>query len=137
MEPPTGLVDDFDGQPLPEGTEPVVLTFDSLSYTIHLSAANVEKLQEALRPFVANADVEGHTGRMNNMRLLDDGRLPEPLRTRGTISHVTSRPTEAQRLSDLAAAAPGQGPDRPGVRAAPGRRCARTLTRFVWESTLA
>ena len=71
MEPQTGLVDDFDGQPLPEGTEPVVLTFDSLTYTMHLSAENIQKLYEALKPFTENAEVDGHTGRMNNMRFLD------------------------------------------------------------------
>ncbi len=74
MEPETGLVDDFDGQPLPEGTDPVVLTLDSTRFTIHLSAENIQKLYETLKPFTENAKVEAFTGRMNNMRFMDTGK---------------------------------------------------------------
>ncbi len=52
------------------------------------------------------------------------GRWATPAR-RGTISHVTSRPAAAQHVRGLVLLRPVLQPDRPGVRAAVGRRGAR------------
>lgn len=62
------LKDDFDGQDLPEGTEPMRLSVEDTTYSILLSEENQGKLLEALEPFTANATVEEGTRRMNNMR---------------------------------------------------------------------
>ena len=64
----THLTDDFDGQELPAGTEPVRLSLGDTTYRIHLSEENHRKLREALEPFTANAEVENRERRMSNMR---------------------------------------------------------------------
>jgi hypothetical protein len=66
----TRLKDDFDGQVLPAGTEPVQLSLGDTTYRIHLSEENHTKLLEALEPFTARAKVEDPSRRMNNMRLV-------------------------------------------------------------------
>ena len=70
MGRPTDLVDDFDGQKLPAGTEPVRLSVGDTTYRILLSSENQDKLFEALKPFTATAKVEDPSRRMNNMRLV-------------------------------------------------------------------
>jgi hypothetical protein len=62
------LRDDFDGQELPAGTEPVRLSLGDTTYQIHLSEENQAKLMQALEPFTANAKVEDRERRMSNMR---------------------------------------------------------------------
>jgi hypothetical protein len=64
----TRLKDDFDGQELPAGTEPVRLSLGDTTYRLHLSEQNQEKLLQALEPFTANAKVEDPSRRMSNMR---------------------------------------------------------------------
>jgi hypothetical protein len=66
----TRLRDDFDGQELPAGTEPVRLSLGETTYRIHLSEENRDKLLEALAPFTARAKVEDPERRMSNMRLI-------------------------------------------------------------------
>ena len=64
----THVKDDFDGQDLPAGTEPVRLSLGETTYLIHLSEENHGKLVQALEPFTANAKVEDRERRMSNMR---------------------------------------------------------------------
>ena len=64
----THVKDDFDGQELPAGTEPVRLSLGDTTYRIHLSEENQGKLLQALEPFTANAKVEDPERRMSNMR---------------------------------------------------------------------
>jgi hypothetical protein len=73
----TRLKDDFDGQELPAGTEPVRLSLGDTTYSIHLSEENHDKLLDALRPFTANAKVEDPERRMNNLRTVEQRRSPE------------------------------------------------------------
>ncbi len=77
MGRPTDLVDDFDGQKLPAGTEPLRLTVEDTTYRILLSSENRTKLLEALEPFTATAKVEDPSRRMNNMRMVQPRRSSE------------------------------------------------------------
>ena len=73
----TRLKDDFDGQELPAGTEPVRLAVGDKTYRINLSEENHGKLLDALKPFTANAKVEDGERRMNNMRMVQPRRSSE------------------------------------------------------------
>ena len=73
----TRLKDDFDGQDLPAGTEPVRLSVGDTTYRIHLSEQNHDKLLQALEPFTAKAKVEDPSRRMNNMRMVQPRRSSE------------------------------------------------------------
>ena len=73
----TRLKDDFDGQVLPAGTQPVRLSLGDTTYAIHLSEENHTKLLDALRPFTANAKVEDPERRMNNLRSVQPRRSSE------------------------------------------------------------
>jgi len=71
------LKDDFDGQELPAGTEPVRLSVGDTTYNIHLSEENKGKLDEALKPFTAKAKIEDPSRRMSNMRMVQPRRSSE------------------------------------------------------------
>lgn len=50
-------LDDFDGEPLPDDTEPLELTFNGVTYSLYLSEQNESKLAELLSDFIEGADV--------------------------------------------------------------------------------
>jgi len=50
------LVDDYDGEPLPEDTQPVTLSLGRTTYSLFLSEGNHGKLLEALEPFIKDAE---------------------------------------------------------------------------------
>lgn len=50
------LLDDFDGSTLPDDTKPVRLSLGAESYELHLSPTSHEKLNEALNPFIKDAE---------------------------------------------------------------------------------
>lgn len=51
----TEVIDDFDGKPLPEDTQPIHLAFDGKQWEIYLSDANAEKLRTTLAEYTDNA----------------------------------------------------------------------------------
>lgn len=63
------LIDDIDGSDIPYGSgERVEFSFRGVDYHIDLSAANVTKLEKAIRPYVdAAAKVRGSRGRRTNL----------------------------------------------------------------------
>lgn len=60
----TEVTDDFDGKPLPEGTQPFRLAYDGKEWEVYLSDANVEKLRTTLAKYTDDAQrVYRHTRR--------------------------------------------------------------------------
>jgi len=55
----TVLVDDFDGTPLALGASSTSFSINGTAYEIDLAPDNVEKLREALAPFIAAARRSG------------------------------------------------------------------------------
>lgn len=50
------LIDDFDGSELPSDTKPTHITINEKGYRLHLSEKSLKALNEALAPFVENAE---------------------------------------------------------------------------------
>lgn len=48
----TVLIDDFDGSPLPASSQTTTFSLNGAQYEIDLAPENVEKLRDALAPFV-------------------------------------------------------------------------------------
>ena len=51
----TVLVDDFDGTPLASGASSTSFSLDGVAYEIDLAPENVQRLRDALAPFIASA----------------------------------------------------------------------------------
>lgn len=54
------LVDDLTGDELPDDTTPLRVTVGRRSYTLYLSDTSLGKFNDALAPFVENADSEAN-----------------------------------------------------------------------------
>jgi len=50
------LLDDLDGKPLDESTEPVQLTYDGITYNLYLSDVNEKKLSDFLVKYTEGAE---------------------------------------------------------------------------------
>jgi len=80
------LVDDLDGSPIADGEgKTVTLTFDGATYEIDLSNTHVDKLTDALAPY------------------LSAGRKTSGRRTIGRAASSKSDPAELQKIRDWAA----------------------------------
>lgn len=51
------LVDDYDGEELPEDTKPISLSVARKRYALYLSDDNYGKLLEVLEPFIKDAEI--------------------------------------------------------------------------------
>ena len=52
----TVLLDDFDGEVLPDDTSPVTFSLGRTTYSLYLSEANHGKFMDALTPFIEKAE---------------------------------------------------------------------------------
>ncbi|MFS0886512.1 histone-like nucleoid-structuring protein Lsr2 [Aeromicrobium sp. 179-A 4D2 NHS] len=51
----TEITDDFDGEPLPEGTQPFRLAYDGKEWDVYLSDKNADTLRKTLAEYTDNA----------------------------------------------------------------------------------
>lgn len=52
----TEVTDDFDGKPLPEGTQPIRIAYDGKEWDVYLSDDNADKLRRTLAEYTDDAE---------------------------------------------------------------------------------
>lgn len=64
----TVLLDDFDGSPLPDDTQPVRVSIGSRAYNLYLSEENWAKFEAAVAPFIEGAESATESQRTQTLR---------------------------------------------------------------------